>query len=128
MPASTSDYFEGFLSRHCNRPLLEGFDALDAAFCIHLRDDDAFWNLRLEAGRIVAIERGETSAGAVRYEVDTEAFWAIVRGRLSPQAAFFARRTEIAGDLFLGLKLAKVLGLFFARCPFTETAADEPGV
>ena len=127
MQPSTSEYFEGFLSRHRDRPLLDGFDALDAAFCIHLRDSHEFWNLRLESGRIVAIEPGRQGVGAVRYEVVAEAFWAMVRGRLSPQAAFFARRTEIAGDLFLGLKLAKVLGLFFARYPFTEPAADEHG-
>ena len=112
-----ADYFTHFLPPHMNRPLLDGYDGLTAEFRIHFRDLDQGWNLRLVAGQIVAVEPSTTPGGGVCFDVDQAVFWEIVSGRLSPQVAFFTRRTDIRGDLFLGMKLAKILGLFFERFP-----------
>ena len=100
------------------RPLLDGYDGLSAEFCIHFRDLGEHWNLRVEAGQIVAVEPGATPLGSVCFEVDAPVFWDIASARLSPQVAFFTRRTDIRGNLLLGMKLARILGLFFEKYPY----------
>jgi len=124
MHPPTSDYFGHFLAEHMNRPLLDGYTGLDADFCIHFRDLGEHWNLRLRAGQIVGVAPDSAPRGAVCFEVDQPVFWEIVGGQASPQAAFFARRTEIRGDLFLGMKLARILGLFFERFPCKDGIRD----
>jgi len=124
MHPPTSEFFTGFLASHMNRPLLEGYDGLSADFCIRFRDLDEHWNLRVLNGQIVAVAPEPAPRGSVCFEVDAPVFWEIVGGRVSPQSAFFARRTDIRGDLFLGMKLAKVLGLFFERFPYRNGISD----
>ena len=112
-------YFREFLAGHLDRPLLEGYDGLDATFAIRFRDCGQGWRVAIEKGRIVRIRLETQPEGvSVWYEVDVPVFLDIVSGRLAPQAAFFQRRTDIRGNLFLGMKLANVLGRFFAMFPY----------
>ena len=123
MHPPTSEYFTRFLPGHMHRPLLAGYDGLSAEFAIHFRDLEEHWHLRVEAGRLVQAERQDAPLGRVCFVVDEAVFREIASARLSPQRAFFARRTDIRGDLLLGLRLAKVLGLFFERYPWEGGAA-----
>jgi nucleoside-diphosphate-sugar epimerase len=77
--------------------------------------------------------RREPPVGAdVVYRMDRPTFESVVRGWESPQAAFFARRIEIAGDLEKALKLAVLFGQFVAECPYRplpeQEVADAAGV
>ena len=79
------------------------------------------WRVAIEKGRIVRIRLETQPEGvSVWYEVDVPVFLEIVGGRLAPQTAFFQRRTDIRGNLFLGMKLANVLGRFFAMFPYGD--------
>lgn len=116
-----SAYFE-FLRTRLNQPLVDGYDAYSRLFTIHFRDRAEFWVLEVRQGRLVGLAREAAPRGDVCFDVDAAVFWEIVTGRLSAQAAFFQRRTHIRGNLFEGLKLARILGLFFARHPYPGLA------
>ena len=61
----------------------------------------------------------------VVYRTDPVTFDNVVRGRSSPQEAFFARRVEIGGDVEKGLKLAVLFGLFLAEAGRALPARQE---
>lgn len=116
---SPADYFHGFLAQRMNRPLLEGYDGLSSAFTIRFSDCPDCWLVRVDRGCVVGIQpQAEPDQAPIRYEVDCPVFEEMVTGRLAPQKAFFMRRTDIHGDLFNGMKMARVLGLFFAANPY----------
>ena len=52
----------------------------------------------------------------------------MVRGGLTPQAAFFEQRIEIAGDVEKGLKLAVLFGHFVQRIPLRPPEPEERGM
>ncbi len=116
---SPADYFLGFLAHRMHRPLLPGYDGLSSAFTIRFRDGTDCWFIRVERGCLVEIRPAATPVEApVQYDVDGPVFEEMVTACLSPQKAFFVRRTDIRGDLFNGMKMARVLGLFFAANPY----------
>jgi putative sterol carrier protein len=116
---SPGDYFMEFLAGRMHRPLLAGYDGLSAAFTIRFRDGADCWLIRVNQGCIVEIRPAATPDEApIQYDVDRPVFEEMVSGSLSPQKAFFLRRTDIHGDLFKGMKMARVLGLFFAANPY----------
>ncbi|MBN2451587.1 MAG: SCP2 sterol-binding domain-containing protein [Lentisphaeria bacterium] len=117
-----ADYMNGFLKRHLGRPLLDGLDHYSACFAIHFRDLERSWHVDVVNGRLQSVTPVAVPERPVVFEIDAETFREIVAARLSPQAAFFARRTDIRGDLFQGLKTAKVLSLFFQKYPCRETS------
>lgn len=114
-----ADYFERFLGARMRRPLLEGYEGLSAAFVVRFTDGQGCWRVTVERGAIVALApAADPDAAPVRFDVTAPVFARLVTGALSPQAAFFQRLTDIRGDLFLGMKLARILGLFFAAHPY----------
>ena len=116
---SPADYFNGFLARRMHQPLLVGYDGLSTAFIVHFRDCRDCWLIRVEHGCVIEIRSGAGPEEApIQYDVDLPVFEEMAAGRLSPQKAFFVRQTDIRGDLFNGMKMARVLGLFFAANPY----------
>lgn len=114
-----AEYFEGFLTRHMNRELLPGYDGFSSDFAVRFRDLGETWFVRIQAGRVTGIGSVAPPDGAaVSFGVDLPVFAEIVAGRLSPQQAFFRRQTEIGGDLFAAMKLARILGDFFSSHPY----------
>ena len=103
-----------------DRPLLQGYDAYSMEVTIHFRDHGQYWWLSIVDGRIRDIGGPAESApdATVIFDVDEAVFFEITTGALSPQRAFFAHRTAIRGNLFDGMKLAKLLGLFFGQYPY----------
>lgn len=103
-----------------NRPLLDGYDRYCVDASIHFTDLGHWWCFSVANGCVCEI-RGPLDApedAAVRFVLDEPVFLEIAACRLSPQKAFFTRRTDIQGNLFEGLKLAKLLSLFFQRHPY----------
>ena len=86
------------------------------------------WTFGWSGGDLVFVESGVERPADVVYRTDPTAFDDVVRGRQSPQEAFFARRIEVEGDVEKGLKLAVLLGLFLAEesgnLPVCEEAID----
>ena len=111
-------YFNAFLTARMQRPLLDGYDGLSTTFRISFQDTGKTWSLALERGRICSLEADSTSPCRVDFRVDEPVFLDLIYGRISPQQAFFQRRTDIRGNVVEGLKLARILGLFFAAHPF----------
>ena len=121
---SVVDLFERHLRGLMGRPLLAGYDRYDVRFAIEFRDLGQWWRLDVKGGAIVAI-RGpleDSEKVPVWFVVDEEVLLEIARGEISPQRAFFARRTEIRGNLFEGMKLAKLMGMVFERYPYCGKA------
>ena len=52
------------------------------------------------------------------YRTDAPTFAAVVRGRETPQEAFFDRRIEVEGDVEKALKLAVLFGHFAREFPY----------
>jgi predicted lipid carrier protein YhbT len=121
-----SEYFERFLARYRGRPLLDGYEGVTATFSIRFRDTGEVWGLEIRNGQIDAVAAVADPRGDAWFEVESPVFWEIVSGRTSPQAAFFARRTSIHGNLVLGMRLAKILGMFFARYPYPYPDTPTP--
>ena len=108
-----------------NRPLLPGYGGLSTAFIIRFRDCPDCWRVRVEGGCVVEIQpQADPEQAPICYDVDCPVFEEMVTGRLAPQTAFFVRRTDIRGDLFNGMKMARVLGLFFAANPYRSESGD----
>jgi thioester reductase-like protein len=83
------------------------------------------WVCRFGEGRVLDVCRGSHEQAEVMYRMDTPTFAAIVTGRESPQAAFFARRIEIIGSIEMGLKLAVLFGRFVRETPYQPQAEEK---
>jgi thioester reductase-like protein len=83
------------------------------------------WVCRFGGGRVVEISRGALERAEVTYRMDVATFAAVVSGHEPPQAAFFARRIEIAGSLEKGLKLAVLFGRFARELPYRPHAVED---
>ncbi|MDT8389447.1 MAG: SCP2 sterol-binding domain-containing protein [Lentisphaeria bacterium] len=117
-----ADFFDRHLPSLIDQPLLAGYEGYDMACEIHFQDVGKRWRVDIENGRIRGVRAltADDPSPRVLFVVDEAVFRDIISGRLSPQKAFFTRRTNIKGDFFQGMKLAKLLGLFFDRFPYRE--------
>jgi hypothetical protein len=75
------------------------------------------WSCRWVGGQPVVC-RGLVPGAEVVYRTDLATFGAVVRGRQTPQEAFFARRIEIEGDVEKGLKLAALFAQLVKERPY----------
>ena len=115
------DYFLKFLTSKQNIPLVEGMDEYSMDFKIEFVDLKQIWSIKVNSGKIVFISADEkTFSEKVRFIVNEDIFWQIVNNQISPQKAFFMRKTDIKGNLFEGMKLAKILSAFFEKYNLVE--------
>lgn len=117
---SVADFFQRHLANLKDTPLLDGYDHYAMDCDIRFTDLATSWQIIVTNGCITRIEEKPAHApsATVIFEVNEPVFWNIVHGKISPQMAFFKRQTQIKGDLFQGMKLAKILALFFAKYPY----------
>ena len=80
---------------------------------------------RCAGGRIRVLEDAAAERPEVEYRMDVSTFAAIVSGRESPQAAFFARRIRIKGSMEKALKLAVMFAEFAKEFPYHLEAVEE---
>ena len=73
--------------------------------------------LPLERGELQYVRPGLEHQADVTYHTDTNTFAAVLRGRLTPQEAFFEQRVAITGDLETALKLAVLFAQFLRDNP-----------
>jgi thioester reductase-like protein len=97
---------------------------IDVNFGLDVHDGGQ-WQVRLRAGQPVEVRRGSVAGAAIVYRTDGATFDAIVRGRLTPQEAFFERRIQISGDVERALKLAVLFGQFVVECPYRSSPVPE---
>jgi nucleoside-diphosphate-sugar epimerase len=83
------------------------------------------WIVRLRPGEPAEVERGQVSGVPIIYRTDAATFEAIVRGRQTPQEAFFSRRIEVVGDVEKALKLAVLFGQFVREFPYPSSPVPE---
>jgi thioester reductase-like protein len=114
-----SHYLESFLPENAPRSVLSRLVALNLTVAVEVRGPGGGrWSCRWIDGQLADVERGLTSAAAVTYRTDVDAFAEVIGGRLSPQEAFFARRFDVEGDVEKGLKLAVLFGRFVEEFPY----------
>ncbi len=111
-------YFTHFLREKMHQQLLPNLKNLCATCRIVVEDLPAqAWSLHIDRGRL---ERMSTNG--IYYQctflLHSDAFSAIVSGRLTPQRAFFEKKVDIKGDIETGLKLTTVLAAFFKKWPY----------
>jgi nucleoside-diphosphate-sugar epimerase/predicted lipid carrier protein YhbT len=110
-------YFDEFLAEKMHRQLLPNLRKLSANCRIVVEDvPGRSWSLRIDRGCLVQISQNGLPVECT-FLLHSDAFSAIVAGRLSPQAAFFGKKIDIEGDMETGLKLATVLAAFFRKWP-----------
>jgi hypothetical protein len=117
---SVDDFFARHLTELCGQPLLAGYEDYSISFEIRFLDRAESWWLNIENGAIRELRKSvkAESISRVQFEITEPVFWEIIHGNLSPQTAFFTRKTNIRGDLFQGMKLAKILSIFFNHYPY----------
>lgn len=118
MNTTLETYFTCFLASQMHRELLDGYDGLSTTFRIAFRDTGKSWSLGLVRGQLHSLIADSAAPCRVVFQVDEPVFLDLIAGRISPQKAFFQRRTEIQGDWVEGMKLARLFGLFFAKHPY----------
>jgi thioester reductase-like protein len=75
------------------------------------------WSCRWVQGELSYVRPGLEEKADVVYHTDPNTFAAVLRGRLTPQEAFFEQRVAITGDLEAALKLAVLFGQFLRENP-----------
>jgi len=118
MTTNCETYFTRFLASQMHRDLLDGYAGLSTTFRIAFRDTGKSWSLTLERGQIRSLASDSSNPCRVVFLVDEPVFLDLIAGRISPQNAFFQRRTDIQGNWVEGMKLARILGLFFEKHPY----------
>jgi nucleoside-diphosphate-sugar epimerase len=83
------------------------------------------WIVRLQPGEPAEVEPGPVSDVPILYRTDVATFEAVVRGRQTPQEAFFRRQIEIVGDVEKALKLAVLFGQFVREFPYPSPSVPE---
>jgi thioester reductase-like protein/putative sterol carrier protein len=83
------------------------------------------WTCEWIGGNLASVRRGLREGAEVRYRTDPATFDDVIRGRQSPQEAFFARRIEVEGDVEKALKLAVLFGHILAENPVDPLSNQE---
>ncbi len=113
-------FFTRFLPSKTRIPLVEGMDEYSILFSVDFTDINRRWLITVVNGMITDIQESQNANTTVRFKVNTESFYKIVTKQISPQAAFFMRQTDIQGNIFEGMKLARILSFFFENHPYSE--------
>jgi thioester reductase-like protein len=83
------------------------------------------WTLSWIKGELAEVRCGLTGNADVLYRFASTTFESVIRGKRSPQDAFFSKQIEVEGDIEKALKLAVLLGLFLAEAPAGSRARKE---
>jgi hypothetical protein len=83
------------------------------------------WMCRIGSGRVLQVVRDAPERAEVEYRMAVPTFAALVSGHEPPQAAFLAKRIDIAGDVEKGLKLAVLFGQFVREFPYRKEAQHD---
>jgi nucleoside-diphosphate-sugar epimerase len=83
------------------------------------------WSCRWSQGELDAVVPGLDERADVTYHTDPATFEAVVRGRQTPQEAFFEQRITISGDLETALKLAVLFAQFLGENPYVPSQRKE---
>jgi hypothetical protein len=95
---------------------------LNLTMCIRLDGVQPIrWLLTWSRGELVSVIRTDVANASVTVRIDPETFVAVVKGHLTPQAAFFDQRVEISGDVELALKLTYLLELLLKDQPWSSS-------
>jgi thioester reductase-like protein/predicted lipid carrier protein YhbT len=112
------DYFDRFLADKMHKQLLPDLKNLNANCRISVSEiPSKSWFLEIENGRLENISLNGFKSQC-SYLTDSNTFERIVKGKLSPQQAFFRKKIDIKGNIETGLKLATVLAAFFRKYPY----------
>ncbi|MEW6536676.1 MAG: SCP2 sterol-binding domain-containing protein [Candidatus Auribacterota bacterium] len=118
------DFFGQFLPSKMHTPLVEGMNSYSILFSVDFTDIGRRWAITVSNGMITDIMESPYAETTVRFKVNLDSFYKIVSKQISPQSAFFSRQTDIKGNIFEGMKLARILSFFFENHPYTAKVSD----
>jgi thioester reductase-like protein len=120
-----ADYLERFFPSAARRSVLARIPlTVTVGLDIH-GPGGGRWHCRWAAGELQPVRRTADAGADVTYRMDVATFTAVVRGRMTPQDAFFDRRIEVTGDVELALKLAALFGRFAEEFPYEPRPRQE---
>lgn len=123
VPGDLRAFFDVHLPGFRGRPLLPGTRQVDAVFEIRLTDVPGFRRtVEIRGGEIQRVDASPRREPECRYEMSSGVLRQILAARLDPREAFFARQTEIRGDMEAGLRVASLMVDFFRQNPFEHPA------
>lgn len=123
-----ADYVERYFPAALPRSALAALP-VDVALGLDVRGPGGGrWVCRISGGRVTEVVREDARPADATYRLDVPTFEAVVRGRETPQAAFFARRIEITGNIETGLKLAVLFGRFVEEFPYRPEGRRVPAL
>ena len=111
-------YFKEFLPSVTGNSSFSEKDNLNTVLSFSFSDIGIIWTLRIKKGQIVEIARDQADDNDVLFTLDSETFFQIVSGALSPQESFFKNLSEIDGNIIKALKIASILEKFTRQYPF----------
>jgi thioester reductase-like protein len=119
-------YVESFFPAHAGLSTLARVITLDLTVGLEVRGPGGGqWTCRWAGGELLGISRCLPERAGIVYRLDAGTFAAIVRGRQTPQDAFFARQIAIEGDVEKALKLALLFGQFVKEFPYPPARTRE---
>jgi thioester reductase-like protein len=115
---NVAHYLESYFPRKAWQSILAELP-LDIVVGIDVRGNQGGkWSCEWRGGDLMSVTRGLRSDTELTYRTDATTFAAVVRGRQSPQEAFFARQIEVSGNVEKALKLAVLFDRFVTEFPY----------
>ncbi len=111
-------YFKEFLPSVTGNSSFAEKDNLNTVLSFSFSDIGIIWTLRIKKGQVVEIARDQADDNDVLFTLDSETFFQIVSGVLSPQESFFKNLSEIDGNIIKILKIGSILEKFTRQYPF----------
>ncbi|MCF6175716.1 MAG: SCP2 sterol-binding domain-containing protein [Victivallaceae bacterium] len=84
-------------------------------FTIHCPDLDETWLIKIIDDHLAVAEIVDVQSSKLGFVLDSEIFSAIISGSISVQKAFLSRKVNIKGNLFKGMMISRMLGIFFEK-------------
>lgn len=107
-----STYFNDLIINRINKSPIPKIKTLNVLVEFHVSDiDRGRWGLVIEEGiakNIIHVENNDPNpypkAPTCTFTMNSKIFMAIVRKEISPKKAFFTRKIDVSGNIFLALK------------------------
>ncbi|MGQ3683676.1 MAG: SCP2 sterol-binding domain-containing protein [Candidatus Loosdrechtia sp.] len=101
-----TDYFNRLLKERVNKSSIPKIYDLNAVIQFEISDNgNGKWDVVIENGIVKEVTEELHKKPTCVFTLDSATFLSIIRREITPQQAFFQRKVDIRGDVFLALKM-----------------------
>ena len=111
-------YFREFLPSVVSDSSFSRSDKLNTVLSFNFSDLEVTWTLKIEQGHITGVRSGHTDDNELTFTLDSETFFQIVSGEMSPKESFMKGQTDINGNIIKAFKLSSILERLTSEHPF----------